>query len=98
MITLPVGVLLGVLAAYFRNSWIDATVTAIALVGVSVPGFWVAILSVILFSVKLGWVPSSGYAPLTTAGFVTCVLPLIHAAFVPSASQIGPLLPIASSS
>lgn len=89
VITLPVGVLLGVSAAYFRNSWIDATVMAIALVGVSVPSFWVAILSVILFSVTLGWVPSSGYAPLTTAGFGSWLLSLIQPAVVLALFQIG---------
>jgi peptide/nickel transport system permease protein len=89
VITLPVGVLLGVSAAYFRNSWIDATVMAIALVGVSVPSFWVAILSVILFSVTLGWVPSSGYAPLITAGFGSWLLSLIQPAVVLALFQIG---------
>jgi peptide/nickel transport system permease protein len=89
VITLPVGVLLGVSAAYFRNSWIDATVMAIALIGVSVPSFWVAILSVILFSVTLGWVPSSGYAPLTTAGFGPWLLSLIQPAVVLALFQIG---------
>jgi peptide/nickel transport system permease protein len=89
LITLPLGVLLGVFAAYFRNSWIDATVMAVALVGVSVPGFWVAILSVILFSVKLGWVPSSGYAPLTTSGFGPWFLSLIQPAVVLALFQIG---------
>jgi peptide/nickel transport system permease protein len=62
-ITLPLGVTLGILAAYFRGSWIDAGVMAIALVGVSVPSFWIAIVSVILFSVTLGWVPSSLIQP-----------------------------------
>ena len=88
-ITLPSGVLLGVLAAYFRNSWIDATVMGIALLGVSVPGFWVAILSVILFSVTLGWVPPSGYAPLSTAGFGPWFLSLIQPAIVLALFQIG---------
>jgi peptide/nickel transport system permease protein len=88
-ITLPVGILLGVLAAYYRNSWIDATVMGIALLGVSVPGFWIAIISVIVFSVTLGWVPSSGYAPLTVAGFKPWFLSLIQPAVVLALFQIG---------
>jgi peptide/nickel transport system permease protein len=36
-----------------------------ALLGVSIPGFWIAILAVILFSVTLGWLPSSGFVPLS---------------------------------
>ena len=54
----------GVLAAYKRNTWVDQAVMIAALLGVSLPGFWIAILSVILFSVTLGWVPSAGYVPL----------------------------------
>src|SRR3954464_2909991 len=79
-ITLPVGIVLGVLAAYFRNSWIDASVMALALLGVSVPSFWIAILSVILFSVTLGWVPSAGYAPLWSAGLGPWAASLIQPA------------------
>ena len=37
---------------------------SVALVGVSIPAFWIAILAVILFCVILGWFPSSGYVPL----------------------------------
>ena len=37
----------------------------IALLGVSLPSFWLGILSVILFSVTLGWLPSAGYAPIS---------------------------------
>ena len=88
-ITLPVGIALGVLAAYFRNSWVDASVMALALVGVSVPSFWIAILSVILFSVTLGWVPSAGYAPLWSAGVGPWVASLIQPAVVLGLFQIG---------
>ncbi len=87
-ITLPVGVLLGMLAGYFRNSWIDAAVMGIALLGVSVPGFWIAILSVIIFSVTLGWVPSSGYLPLS-AGVGPWFASLIQPASVLALFQIG---------
>lgn len=62
--TLPIGIFVGSLAAYYRQTWIDSAVMVVALVGVSVPGFWIAILSVILFSVILGWLPSSGFVPL----------------------------------
>lgn len=87
-ITLPVGVLLGMLAGYFRNSWIDAAVMGIALLGVSVPGFWIAILSVIIFSVTLGWVPSSGYFPLSS-GVGPWFASLIQPASVLALFQIG---------
>jgi len=60
-ITLPIGIVAGVMAAYWRDSWIDTVVMSIALIGVSIPNFWLAILGVLLFSVGLGWLPSSGY-------------------------------------
>jgi len=63
-ITLPVGIFAGSIAAYYRQTWIDSVVMVVALLGVSIPAFWIAILAVILFSVMLGWLPSSGFVPL----------------------------------
>jgi peptide/nickel transport system permease protein len=60
-ITLPIGIFAGAIAAYYRQTWIDSFVMTVALIGVSVPAFWIAILSVILFSVILRWFPTSGY-------------------------------------
>ncbi len=66
-ITLPIGIVAGVMAAYWRDSWIDTAVMSFALLGVSVPNFWLAILGVILFSVGLGWFPSAGYVEFTAS-------------------------------
>ena len=63
-ITLPIGIAIGAIAAYHRQTWVDSLVMSVALVGVSIPAFWIAILAVILFCVILGWFPSSGYVPL----------------------------------
>jgi peptide/nickel transport system permease protein len=87
-ITLPAGIAMGVLAAYRRNTWVDQAVMVTALLGVSLPGFWIAILSVILFSVTLGWVPSGGYVPLTH-GFGPWFAALIQPAVVLALFQIG---------
>jgi peptide/nickel transport system permease protein len=62
-ITLPIGVFAGSIAAYFRRTWIDSVVMTVALIGVSAPAFWIAILSIILFSVILRWFPTGGYTP-----------------------------------
>ena len=86
--TIPVGVLLGSVAAYFRRTWIDSLVMTTALLGVSIPAFWIAILGVILFSVQLGWVPSSGFAPISQGvgpWFSSIALP----ALILSLFQIG---------
>jgi peptide/nickel transport system permease protein len=64
-ITLPIGIFAGAIAAYYRQTWIDSCVMTLALLGVSAPAFWVAILSIILFSVTLRWFPTGGYTPFT---------------------------------
>ncbi|HEY0419014.1 MAG TPA: ABC transporter permease [Acetobacteraceae bacterium] len=87
-ITVPLGIGLGVLAAWLRGTWLDSLVMFTALLGVSVPGFWVAILSVIFFSVALGWFPPSGYIPLAQ-GVWPWLSALIQPAVVLALFQIG---------
>ena len=60
------GVTLGVLAAVTQNRLPDHLISSIATLGMSVPGFWLGIVGIILFSVKLGWLPSSGIATVGT--------------------------------
>lgn len=62
VLTALLGVTLGVLAAVTQNRWPDHLISSVATLGMSVPGFWLGIVSIILFSVKLGWLPSSGVA------------------------------------
>ncbi|MBM3525362.1 MAG: ABC transporter permease [Alphaproteobacteria bacterium] len=87
-ITLPLGIAAGVAAACLRNTWFDSAVMLLALLGVSLPSFWVAILSIILFSVTLGWLPSSGYVPLAQ-GFGPWFAALLQPAFILALFQIG---------
>jgi peptide/nickel transport system permease protein len=61
-----VGVTAGVVAATRRYSRTDYVVTILALFGVSMPTFWFGILLILLFSLYLGWLPASGFVPLTT--------------------------------
>ena len=88
LITLPSGIILGSLAAFFRGTRIDTFVMGVALLGVSVPSFWIAIVAVIIFSVTLGWVPSSGYTPMSE-GIDRWFLSLIMPAIVLALFQIG---------
>lgn len=60
ILSLAIGIPLGVIAAVYRNGWGDRISMIIALLGVSLPQFWTALLLVILFSVKLGWLPAQG--------------------------------------
>src|SRR3546814_2868815 len=65
-------ILAGFMAAYLQNSWIDTTVMSAALVGVSVPSFWLSVMGILLFSVLLGWLPTSGYVP-PGEGILACI-------------------------
>ncbi|TXL69534.1 ABC transporter permease [Vineibacter terrae] len=87
-ITLPIGIFAGSVAAYYRQSWVDSLVMGVALLGVSIPGFWIAILSVIVFSVILGWLPSSGYVPIDQ-GAIEWLRSMILPAIMLSLFQIG---------
>ena len=58
------GTLLGSFAARMRRRWPDKVVVAAALVGQSVPTFWLGIIGILIFSVTLKWFPSSGNGSL----------------------------------
>lgn len=60
VVAVVLGTLLGVLAAVKHNTWLDTASMGTALVGVSMPDFWIGILLILLFSVSLGWFPASG--------------------------------------
>jgi len=64
LISLLVSVPSGIIAAGRRGTWWDRAIMAGALVGVSTPSFWAGILLIILFSVRLGWLPSGGFVSL----------------------------------
>lgn len=61
LIGLLLGVGLGIIAALFKNRWPDYLVMCIAIMGVTIPVFVMASLLQYLFSVKLGWLPTSGW-------------------------------------
>ncbi len=61
VLSMMIAIPLGTLAAVRRNSAIDYTAQVTSLAGISIPEFWFAILCVLLFSLYLGWLPSSGY-------------------------------------
>jgi peptide/nickel transport system permease protein len=65
LIAVAVGVTAGIVAATRRGRFADYLATGFGLVGLSVPHFWLGILGILLFSVKLHWLPASGYLPFT---------------------------------
>jgi peptide/nickel transport system permease protein len=58
------GITLGTLAALRQGSWVDHAVMTLAVIGVSVPGFWLGLILIVLFSVMRDWLPAGGYVPL----------------------------------
>ncbi len=60
VIAILVGVPLGIISAVKQYSWIDYGAMFFAILGISAPVFWVALLSVVLFCVILGWIPGTG--------------------------------------
>ena len=56
-----IGVPCGVVSAVFRGRWIDQVFTAIAMLGASIPSFWLGLVLMQMFAVSLGWFPVSGY-------------------------------------
>jgi peptide/nickel transport system permease protein len=60
IIAIFIGMNAGVISAWFQNSWFDYTAMVIALVGISMPIFWFGLMEQWLFSIELGWLPSTG--------------------------------------
>jgi peptide/nickel transport system permease protein len=61
LVAIAIGIPAGVLAALRRNTAIDASVTVMALSGISIPNFFLGILLIYAFSIRLAWIPPSGY-------------------------------------
>jgi len=59
-IAIVVGVNAGIISAWFRNSWFDYIAMIVALIGISMPIFWLGLMGQWLFSVELGWLPTTG--------------------------------------
>lgn len=61
VVAVIIGILFGVIAERFRGRWPEWVANAFALVGLSVPNFWLGILAILYLAVTLGWFPASGY-------------------------------------
>ncbi|TVT60957.1 MAG: ABC transporter permease [Azoarcus sp. PHD] len=57
------GSLFGFVAGYFRDSWVDRAASALSVLGVSVPHYWLGMVLVIIFSSQLMWLPATGAGP-----------------------------------
>jgi oligopeptide transport system permease protein len=72
-IAVVVGVLIGSLAAFRQNTWIDYLATGMSMTGISIPSFVTAPMFTLLFAVGLGWLPAGGW---NDGAFPNMVLPV----------------------
>lgn len=66
LLALAVGVAFGVIMAVARARWPDRFLSFVAMFLYSTPGFWIGLMLIVVFSVKLGWLPPEGYRTLGT--------------------------------
>lgn len=74
-----IGIVAGVISAIKQNSWIDVSSTSFALLGVSIPNFWLGTMLILVFSVTLKWLPVGGLnaSMFSIEGMKELVLPAI---------------------
>ena len=65
LLTLLLGLASGIIAALRQNTWIDQLAMMLAMLGISLPSFYLGLLMIILFAVDLRWLPTGGYIALT---------------------------------
>jgi len=91
ILAFSLSVVLGTAAAYAKSRLVDRLVTSIALAGVSVPHFWLAIVLVIIFSVEFGWLPPMGLGPDSATGWHFDMAHLSHMVLPTIALSVIPL-------
>ena len=80
LVTIAAGVSLGIITAVRRGTRYDVAGTIVAVLGQSLPNFWLGIMLILLFGVALRWLPTSGFA-----GWMSLVLPALTLAAFPTA-------------
>ncbi|MFP4645991.1 MAG: ABC transporter permease [Candidatus Acetothermia bacterium] len=91
-LVLTFGISVGIISAVRHNSWIDQLSLGFAMLGASIPTFWLGLNLMLLFAVILGWLPSSGFPSVLESGDITnlryLILPCITLAAPNSALVI----------
>ena len=85
VLTLIIGLVSGIVAALKQNTWIDQAAMVVAMLGISLPNFYLGLLMIILFAVDLRWLPTGGYIPFTSdplGWLATSTMPAISQALL----------------
>jgi peptide/nickel transport system permease protein len=89
LVAYSTGLVLGIIAAYRQNSWLDNAVTFISMLGFIMPNFVIGMLAILFFAVYLNWLPMGGWGDSTClAGRYFCsdwILPVMAYALAPTA-------------
>ena len=72
-----IGIPAGITSAVHHNKWQDRLIVIIAMIGISIPGFWLAQMLILLFSHKLGWLPAFGIS-----GWTSYIMPVFCSALM----------------
>ena len=85
LLTIVFGLVAGVASALKQDTWVDHTIMTLAVVGVSVPSFWIGLIMIIGFAVMVDWLPAGGYVTISEnpmAWFKSLILPSIALALL----------------
>jgi peptide/nickel transport system permease protein len=82
LVAVGLGIPLGLIAALSRSSWLDAASMGAALLGVSMPSFWLGLLLIFVFSLHLAWFPATGGGDLHHLVLPAITLGMIAAAII----------------
>lgn len=90
ILSISIAIPVGVISAVKQYSVLDHTVTSLSMLGISIPNFWLALMLMLVFSLHLGWVPSSGsgYGLPALERIRYFILPTIVLSFTHMASYV----------
>ena len=71
LVALLIGIPLGIMSAIKRGSWFDVGSMGVAIVGISMPTFWLGLNLILIFAVKLRWLPIAGYESFSEGGIAS---------------------------
>jgi peptide/nickel transport system permease protein len=90
LISIIIGIPIGVICAVRRGTWLDTVLTVTANLGITVPNFWLGVLLIYFFSLYLGWLPIMGYTSPFDNFFLSTkqlIMPVICMCMLPIASS-----------
>lgn len=88
-LSLAAGIPLGVVAAVKRGTWVDTSARIFALLGQSIPVFWIGIVLIYVFSVRMRWLPTSGYGGLEHFALPATTMALFTVAAITRLTRVG---------